>query len=124
MNNRMTFYIFYFIFSITFTPYISAQQGKDDTYNPKLEMGIATISGKIINLRKNLQQSLQNISIYTPNLITGTTNTFEIPINEDKSFIGEIPVSISPEFAEVELCEGTIAFTIGKSSERCPLVPV
>lgn len=112
MNNRMTFYIFYFIFSITFTPYISAQQGKDDTCNPKLEMGIATISGKIINLRKNLQQSLQNISIYTPNLITGITNTFEIPINEDKSFIGEIPVSISPEFAEVELCEGTIAFTI------------
>ncbi len=75
--------------------------------DPKIEMGVARISGKVLYIDKNLKQKPQILFLGVLNVIRAEEavglDRFEIPLNEDDNFAFEIPISNSPNLAWINL---------------------
>ena len=68
------------------------QTNNDQLPDPKIQAGIAKLSGKVINYHLNKGEEKPTITLYVPNPVTAEMTEFETPLNEDGSFHFEAPV--------------------------------
>lgn len=81
---------------------------------PKIEAGIATLTGKVNNFRLKKGEMNPTLTLYVPNPVTAETGKFETQLREDGNFHFEIPV-------ECNVTIGTLVSAIFDHSISIPL---
>src|ERR1035437_5419153 len=68
------------------------QAGKDKLPDPKIQAGIARVTGQVINYHLKKGEEIPTITLYLSNPITAEAVTFETLLKDDGSFSFEVPV--------------------------------
>ena len=66
--------------------------GKDKLPDPRIQSGIAKVTGKVLNYHLKKGEEIPTITLYVPNSVTAESATFETLLKEDGSFHFEVPV--------------------------------
>ena len=97
--------------------FLSAANAQNDRLpDPKIQAGIAKLSGMITNYHPKKGEEKPTITLYLPNPVTAETGLFETALNDDGSFLFEVPVELnmtighinSPAFNYHSVCVGLI----------------
>ena len=93
------------------------QTNKDRLPDPKIQAGIAKLTGMITNYHPKKGEEKPTITLYVPNPVTAEMGLFETVLNEDGSFHFEVPVELnmtighinSPAFNRESICVSLIS---------------
>jgi thiol-disulfide isomerase/thioredoxin len=94
------------------------KQNDSGIFNPRIETGVAKVSGNVINLCENNEFKVFNLKFESVDVILNKIDEFKVAINDDGSFECEIPVTISPQIVSVLVNNGITFFTISITPEQ------
>lgn len=80
---------------IYFVSISCAHTMKDQLPDPKIQAGIAKVSGKVINFHPENGKESPVLTMYVPNPITAEPGKFETHLSEDGSFHFDVPIECS-----------------------------
>lgn len=92
------------------------QTNNDQLPDPKIQAGIAKLSGKVTNYQQKKGEEKPTVTMWVPNPVTAEMGIFETSLNEDGSFHFEVPVECnmtighinSPAFNRNSVCVSLI----------------
>lgn len=94
----------------------STNANNDRLPDPKIQAGIAKLTGKVINFHLKKGEEIPTITLSVSNPVTAESVTFETLLKEDGSFLFEVPVECnmtighidSPSFNSNDVCVSLI----------------
>ena len=103
--------------------FLSAVNAQNDRLpDPKIQEGIAKVTGTIINFKPKIGEAFPTLILYVPNPVTAEMSQFKMKLSEDGSFHFEVPVECtttigiigSDKFNNNVFCVGLIPGEITK----------
>src|ERR1035437_6188101 len=92
MKNLSIFFKPIFLVAICLVFLSCNQAGKDKLPDPKIQAGIAKVTGQVIDYNLKKGEEIPIISLYITNPVTAEAAIYEIPLKDDGSFHFEVPI--------------------------------
>jgi len=92
MKNLTIFFKPIFLAAICIMFLSCIHNGKDKLPDPKIQAGIAKVTGQVINYHLKKGEEIPTITLYLTNPVTAEAVTFETLLKDDGSFSFEVPV--------------------------------
>ena len=87
--------------------------------DPKIQAGIAKVSGKVANYQLNKSEEATILILYVPNPVTAETGKFKTQLSEDGSFHFEVPIESNTNIGTInsDIFDRSISIVLAANEE-------